>query len=636
MEAPYVPAKTLEMLAASHPEGARHKAKIDIALPLLGNKFPFAAVVETLRAQFPQASAHECESVVRWCESCNPTPSGYGTQPQANYTRRNGNHNGFTRQAPPEKPLTQEQAVKSLDAQETSEADWTDRSPVLLGEDTNEDATTLLRNLYGPEECVNLVCLHTISDKGKANPSGAGKTQTCAQWLEWFKKKGVPVSAAGAWIRPNPCAPVGSGAQGAIKDADITAHRFLMVESDSLPLPTQLSIYATLELPIAAIILSGGDSAHAWLRIDAKDAAEYEAITTRIYAALTPYGFDAANKNASRLSRLPGVERKIGGKGDCRQRLIYLNPNPNPLNIARLEALAVPAPGLIRGDALVGRIRDFMKPRQSAFTLDLFKGVTPDEGFYFRESEVTVWSGMAGHGKSSMLLSVMINLCVDKLPFFVCSLEYKIEKLLELMARMMRGEQPTSREVESLVNTTGKWFSFADVVGEITPERLLSTMRAANARFGSRHFFIDSLMRISGLEEDYPAQGQFLNALQDVAKSTGGHVNLVAHPRKMDETLRAKKMDVKGSVNIVGNVDNMVTMRRNTAKDEKREKGIITGDEINGMHDAEFAVEKQRETGWQGVVKLMFDTRSRTFTKWKPPERPLRDDPRKKPYNKHD
>jgi hypothetical protein len=37
---------------------------------------------------------------------------------------------------------------------------------------------------------------------------------------------------------------------------------------------------------------------------------------------------DTKNKNPARLSRLPGVVRQIGANGDGRQRLFYLNPQP--------------------------------------------------------------------------------------------------------------------------------------------------------------------------------------------------------------------------------------------------------------------------------------------------------------------
>jgi DnaB-like helicase C terminal domain len=108
---------------------------------------------------------------------------------------------------------------------------------------------------------------------------------------------------------------------------------------------------------------------------------------------------------------------------------------------------------------------------------------------------------------------------------------------------------------------------------------------------------------VNGLEEDYPAQLNFVNELQGFAKESGGHIHLVAHPRKMDETTRVRKMDVKGSSSIPNNADNILAVRRNVQKQDADDNGRP----LTGGWDAEISVEKQRETGWQGVIKLAFD-----------------------------
>lgn len=616
----YIPAKTVEMLQAEHPDGTKHSAKIAIALPLLGNGLPPSAVCETLRAKFPAATQQEIEGVVNWCASRNPTPSGYGspartfalpTRPQASRPA--------TLPAPILPPA---QAAAELVGQDVRREDyWRERSPVVLSDDFTKDAELMMAHLYAPGETINILTKFTVSDKGKANPSGPGKTMPRDQWIESFRNDRVPASEAGAWIRPNPSAPVGSGKDGAVTDADTTSHRFLMVESDSLPLETQFALYSKLPLPIAAIILSGGDSAHAWLKVDCKDAEEYRQTAKEFYAVAETLGFDPANKNSSRLSRLPGVTRKIGGKGDCQQRLIYLNPKPEPYNFSRFKASAVAAPDLIRADSLEARFREHMKPKRPAFTLSYLAGIDTDNGFYFRNGEVTIWSGMSGHGKSTMLSTVMLRLLAEGVPFFVCSLEYKPEKLVEMMARIMFRRPISADEGADFLGMSGHLFSFSDVVGEIPPQKLIALMRSAHARHGAAHFFIDSLMRVGGLEEDYPAQGQFVNELQAVAKETGGHIHLVAHPRKIDEASRARKMDVKGSSMLVNNADNVVTMRRNTEKRDLIERGDMTEEADAAMHDAEFCVEKQRETGWEGVIKLKFNRTTKTFESFTPKPR---------------
>jgi hypothetical protein len=112
-------------------------------------------------------------------------------------------------------------------------------------------------------------------------------------------------------------------------DKDIKIPRFVLLESDSLPLQYQLTALAVFRLPIAAILTSGGASYHAWVKVDCESNEEFDGVAERILKAVEPFGFDAANKNPSRLSRLPGVMRGIRhGEGDGRQRLVYLNPEP--------------------------------------------------------------------------------------------------------------------------------------------------------------------------------------------------------------------------------------------------------------------------------------------------------------------
>jgi hypothetical protein len=52
-------------------------------------------------------------------------------------------------------------------------------------------------------------------------------------------------------------------------------------------------------------------------------------------------------------------------------------------------------------------------------------------------------------------------------------------------------------------------------VGFIDPDELLEMMDFAFCRYGATHFVIDFLMRISGLEENAPAQGDFMKMFPD-------------------------------------------------------------------------------------------------------------------------
>ena len=120
----------------------------------------------------------------------------------------------------------------------------------------------------------------------------------------------------GGWIRFNPLD--GTGAS----DRNVTDFRYALVESDVLPIQDQIAAYQKLELPIACLVSSGGKSVHAIVHIDAPNEAEYRKRVLFMYSFLTGHGLmvDQANKNPSRLSRMPGVDRN--GK---RQKLLAVN-----------------------------------------------------------------------------------------------------------------------------------------------------------------------------------------------------------------------------------------------------------------------------------------------------------------------
>lgn len=122
--------------------------------------------------------------------------------------------------------------------------------------------------------------------------------------------------AAGAWIRFNPLD--GKG----VSNANVTEYRYALVESDKTELEKQNAIIRMLELPVAALVYSGGKSLHAVVRIDAANYDEYRKRVDYLYKVCEKNGLivDAQNRNPSRLSRMPGIER--GGK---KQFLVDMN-----------------------------------------------------------------------------------------------------------------------------------------------------------------------------------------------------------------------------------------------------------------------------------------------------------------------
>ena len=177
-----------------------------------------------------------------------------------------------------------------------------------------EDFRTYLKLLFDPDDRVGYVTGDVWQNsEGKWLPSKGVYDRTAGELLASLDKHPDDLGAtlgdwkpdAGAWIRFNPLD--GEG----VRNENVTAFRYALVESDTMPVAAQDALYRKLELPIACLVHSGGKSLHAIVRIDANNREEYRARVDFLYDFLEKNGVsvDRQNRNPSRLSRLPGVTR---------------------------------------------------------------------------------------------------------------------------------------------------------------------------------------------------------------------------------------------------------------------------------------------------------------------------------------
>lgn len=265
------------------------------------------------------------------------------------------------------------------------------------------------------------------------------------------------------------------------------------------------------------------------------------------------------------------------------------------------------------------RLVEDVKPKPEPFSMPFLKMDWHNgDGFYFRPGELTIWGGFSHAGKSTMLNYMVAQLLGARIPVFIGSFEIRVETQLRKMLSVFYGKKNINEAAaREFARNVGETIVFSDVVGSITKDSLMEMMWFSHRRYGTSHFVIDSLMRVQGLEEDYPAQGEFCNRLQDFAKETGSHLHLVAHLAKpAQDGARPSMYAIKGSSLMVNNADNVLLVLRNPEKEKKRKAGKLTSEEERSMHDSEIIVEKQRETGWLGMFKLNFDSARFRFTEF--------------------
>lgn len=170
-----------------------------------------------------------------------------------------------------------------------------------------------IETLFEPQDFVAFVTEVYENEKGECKPTSGSYHRTAEQLLQELTKYngdigavfGDPNPKCGAWIRFNPVDGAG------VKNANVTDFRYALVESDTLPLAQQNGILHELQLPIAALVYTGGKSLHAIVKVNAIDEKEYRKRVEYLFSICDKNGLqvDKANKNPSRLSRLPGVER---------------------------------------------------------------------------------------------------------------------------------------------------------------------------------------------------------------------------------------------------------------------------------------------------------------------------------------
>jgi twinkle protein len=102
-----------------------------------------------------------------------------------------------------------------------------------------------------------------------------------------------------------------------------------------------------------------------------------------------------------------------------------------------------------------------------------------------------------------------------------------------------------------------------------------------------------------------------VDELTAIARDHGMHIHLVHHIRKpATEDHKPNKYDYKGSGAITDQVDNVISVWRNKAKEKKREAG---GQVDARDPDALLICDKQRNGEWEGNIGLWFDPASQQF-----------------------
>lgn len=236
----------------------------------------------------------------------------------------------------------------------------------------------------------------------------------------------------------------------------------------------------------------------------------------------------------------------------------------------------------------------------------------------FRPAELSLWTGINGHGKSQFLGQVILHSMLHGARVCIASLELSPKRLLMRLTRQAGALKEPSVEY---IRAIHKWYEdklwLFDLVGTAKSKRLLDVFLYARQRYGVDIFVIDSFMKLDIAEDDFKAQKALMEQLCDFKNQHNCHIHLIAHPRKgADESQPPGKLDNKGTGAISDLADNCYTVWRNKLKEQliniQANGKTLSEKELKTLESSDclWCCDKQRNGDWEGRFGFWFHSPS--------------------------
>ncbi|MDG2169634.1 MAG: hypothetical protein P8L44_17110 [Opitutales bacterium] len=287
----------------------------------------FAMLRDKYGADFPSTTLW---STIRWAER-EITPrslsgSGYDDYLRKHKRRKStfGRFGVSVEEKPKKKTINLDRLLSVDSVFRLEEIDFFEASPIRLGE-PEKDQFLLLEQLYQSGDRIAITGSYTSPDIVKSRE----------EWLSHLENYKAPESNQGSWIYLNPITPTYGDY---INGDNIESFRYLLIDGDDLPKEDQLQILGYYIPNIACIVDTANRGYHACIKVDVSNKDEYIQTADKLFSWFEGLGFDPQTKGHLCKGRMPHVHRKDPGKGiDGWQRLIYLNPDPEPDVIFPME-----------------------------------------------------------------------------------------------------------------------------------------------------------------------------------------------------------------------------------------------------------------------------------------------------------
>jgi len=242
-----------------------------------------------------------------------------------------------------------------------------------------------------------------------------------------------------------------------------------------------------------------------------------------------------------------------------------------------------------------------------------------DDKVRLRIGEVSVWAGINGHKKSTVVSQVALHVAQNA-PVGIASFEMKLTETSYMMCKQAGAvDRPTSEFAKDFLNWSKDRIWLYRALGGVQPLEALGAIRHF-AEVGCKLVVIDNL-QFCGVTDDIEKERLFCNQLVGLAEALGVHICIVHHVRKPqsggDEYIPTR-FDVRGGGTIVDQAHLLFICWHNKAKaqiEALEELGIETGERGEKMRKQphfKLIVAKQRHAPFEGTINL-WEGKGQTF-----------------------
>lgn len=241
-----------------------------------------------------------------------------------------------------------------------------------------------------------------------------------------------------------------------------------------------------------------------------------------------------------------------------------------------------------------------------------------------REGELSVWAGINGHQKSTVLSQCLVH-AAQRVKVGLASFEMSINDTAKLMCQQSAaGDNPSREYGQRFVNWARDRIYWYKVLGGVKPLQCLGAI-VAMAKRGCKIVAIDNL-QFTGVTDDIERERLFFNQLMGLAEALKIHICVVHHVRKPErggDEYVPTRFDVRGGGTITDQAHLLFIVWHNKKRKralQKMQAGHqLAKDELDAYDnecDLRLIVAKQRNSEFEGTIAL-YQTAGRAFKKSK-------------------